>query len=79
MLNIIAAVMPHITSVEDGTLLILDHRKLTTEGALSVGPGWHAHLDTLGTVLAGRGRSFEAWRDHLDALQPRYAELIADN
>jgi uncharacterized protein YndB with AHSA1/START domain len=68
-----------ISTVEDGTLLVLDHRKLTPEPALRVGPGWHAHLDTLGTVLAGRGKSAEAWRDHFDQLRPRYAELVADD
>jgi uncharacterized protein YndB with AHSA1/START domain len=67
-----------ISAVEDGTLLVLDHRKLTTEPALRVGPGWHAHLDTLGTVLAGRPESVEAWRDHYEALRPRYAQLVAD-
>ena len=46
--------------------------------ALRVGPGWHAHLDTLGTVLAGRARSVDALRDHYEALRPRYAELVAD-
>ena len=68
-----------ISAVDGGTLLVLDHRKLTPEPALRVGPGWHAHLDTLGTVLAGRGESVEAWRDHFEALRPRYAELVADD
>jgi hypothetical protein len=68
-----------ISAVEDGTLLVLDHRKLTTEPALRVGPGWHAHLDTLGTVLAGNGESVESWRERFEALRPRYAELVADD
>lgn len=68
-----------ISAVEDGTLLVLDHRKLTREPALRVGPGWHAHLDTLGTVLAGRDGGVEAWRDHFEAVRPRYAALVADD
>jgi uncharacterized protein YndB with AHSA1/START domain len=68
-----------ISAIEEGTLLVLDHRKLTPEPALRVGPGWHAHLDTLGTVLAGRTESVEAWRDRFEAVRPRYAELVADD
>jgi uncharacterized protein YndB with AHSA1/START domain len=45
----------------DGTLLVLDHRRLQTDQAVGYGAGWHAHLDHLASMLDGEsGLSWEA-------------------
>jgi uncharacterized protein YndB with AHSA1/START domain len=64
-----------ISASEKGALLVLEHRSLTVEPALRVGPGWHAHLDVLGELLAGRAGTVDEWREHFESLRPSYEEL----
>jgi uncharacterized protein YndB with AHSA1/START domain len=52
----------------DGTLLILDHRRLPASAAAGYGAGWHAHLDTLDALL---GHGAADWDE-------RFAELLPD-
>jgi uncharacterized protein len=54
-----------LTPHEHGTLLVLDHRRLTREVGVQYGAGWHAHLDLLEAALAGGSLGFV----------PRYVEL----
>jgi hypothetical protein len=47
----------------EGTLLVLDHRRLGTGDVVDYSAGWHAHLDALEQLLAeGRGRLAAAVR-----------------
>jgi uncharacterized protein YndB with AHSA1/START domain len=50
----------------DGTLLILDHRRLPATAAAGYGAGWHAHLDGLDALLAGEPSDWDA----------RFAEVL---
>jgi uncharacterized protein YndB with AHSA1/START domain len=65
-----------ISAVEDGAVLVLDHRNVTLEPAISIGAGWHAHLETLDDVLHGRDGRPDHWRRRYDSLHPRYVELL---
>ncbi|MHB8468868.1 MAG: SRPBCC family protein [Gaiellaceae bacterium] len=58
----------------DGTLLVLDHRRLGVDQATGYGAGWHAYLDALGDELCGGSGS---WGERFAALLPRYRELAA--
>ena len=49
----------------EGTLLVLDHRRLGREAGVGYGAGWHAHLDMLEATLRGGSVAFE----------PRFAEV----
>jgi uncharacterized protein YndB with AHSA1/START domain len=50
----------------EGTLLILDHRRLTPSVAVGYSAGWHAHLDRLEGLVRG---------EHVD-WHARFAELV---
>jgi uncharacterized protein YndB with AHSA1/START domain len=52
----------------EGTLLVLDHRRLPDAAAAGYGAGWHSHLD----VLAALGSSSRPDWD------TRFAELLPD-
>lgn len=67
-----------ISASENGALLVLDHRNATLEPAIRIGAGWHAHLDTLGEVLAGREDAGDGWRLSYESLRPRYEELLTE-
>ncbi len=56
----------------DGTLLVLDHRGLTPEQAVDVGPGWHVHLDALEALLAGSPQTAPEWNARAESLKPAY-------
>lgn len=55
---------------EGSTTLTLVHRKLPDEMAGGYTPGWHAFLDRLDQVLAGREP--DSWDDLFAELLPRY-------
>ena len=55
----------------NGTLLILDHRRLTADVAVGYGAGWHAHLDRLEGLA--RGERVD-WDERFAELLPRYRE-----
>jgi uncharacterized protein YndB with AHSA1/START domain len=52
-----------------GTLLVLDHARLSAQHAVGYGAGWHAHLDRLAGALAG---SDVEWEPRFDEVLPRY-------
>lgn len=52
----------------EGTLLVLDHRRLPDAAAAGYGAGWHSHLDAL-AALGSSGRP--DW-------DTRFAELLPD-
>jgi len=58
---------------EAGCLLVLDHSRLDPDSAPGYGAGWHAHLDALDALLAGRpaGDGDEWWARYRE-LRPRY-------
>ena len=60
-----------------GTLLVLDHRDLALDAAVGTGAGWHAHLEALGDILAGRHVTAEKWRPRYEILRERYAEVAS--
>jgi len=53
----------------NGTLLILDHRRLPAAAAAGYGAGWHAHLDRLEALLE---RGDVDWDERFAALLPSY-------
>ena len=55
-----------------GTLLVLDHTRLQRDAAAGYGAGWHAHLDQLGSHLAGDGEL--DWWERYRELRPSYDE-----
>jgi hypothetical protein len=58
----------------EGTLLVLDHRRLSPDDIVDYSAGWHSHLDALGLMLAGRSHD---WQARFDELRPQYADLAA--
>jgi len=58
-----------------GCLLVLDHSRLAPADAPGYAAGWHAHLDALGALVAGRpsGDADEWWKRYRE-LRPRYEE-----
>jgi uncharacterized protein YndB with AHSA1/START domain len=56
----------------EGTLLVLDHRRLADDDVVDYSAGWHAHLDWLDAHL--RQADFEFW-PRFHELHPAYAEL----
>ena len=57
---------------ERGTLLVLDHRSLDAAAAAGYGAGWHAHLDALEALLAGREEGDDAWWSRFSERRPVY-------
>ncbi len=55
----------------NGTLLVLDHRRLAAEDAPEYGAGWHSHLDGLALQLEGCAHE---WVDRYRVLLPEYLE-----
>jgi uncharacterized protein YndB with AHSA1/START domain len=62
-----------LTPEADGTRLVIEERGLPLSEYAAHGAGWQAHLEDLGTVLAGRERS--VWIDRLRQLKPFYEEF----
>jgi uncharacterized protein YndB with AHSA1/START domain len=58
-----------LAAAGDGTLLVLDHRRLPPSAATGYGAGWHAHLD--GLELSFRGEE-QSWDDRFAELLPVY-------
>jgi uncharacterized protein YndB with AHSA1/START domain len=58
----------------EGTLLVLDHRRLPERAAAGYGAGWHSHLDALQALLSG-GRS--DWDSRFAELLPEYRAATA--
>jgi uncharacterized protein YndB with AHSA1/START domain len=59
---------------DGGTRLVLDHRALPSDEVVSVGAGWHSHLDWLEAHLSARDFEFDPrWRE----LEPTYGDLAA--
>ncbi len=61
-----------IVPQDQGTLLVLDHRRLGRDSAAGYGAGWQAHLE----ALAGE-RELASWDQRFQELRPRYAELAS--
>lgn len=59
----------------DGTLLILDHRRLASEDVVNYSAGWHSHLDALELLLSGRPHD---WQRRFDELASTYEERAAE-
>jgi uncharacterized protein YndB with AHSA1/START domain len=57
-----------------GTLLVLDHRRLSTDQATGYGAGWHAHLDALESMLGGQTFT---WDERFEEVRPAYVERAA--
>jgi uncharacterized protein YndB with AHSA1/START domain len=55
-----------------GTLLVLDHRRLGRDFAAGYGAGWQAYLE----ALAGE-RELGDWDRRFEELHPRYVELAS--
>jgi len=66
-----------IAAAESGSTLVLDHRNVTSEAAIGMGAGWHAHLELLGELVEGGDPAAESWQPRYESLRPRYEELIA--
>jgi uncharacterized protein YndB with AHSA1/START domain len=58
----------------NGTLLVLDHRRLAADDAPGYGAGWHSHLDALELCLVGRVHD---WDDRFAELHPEYRAQAA--
>ncbi|GEA88237.1 SRPBCC family protein [Cellulomonas cellasea] len=56
-----------------GSVLLVEHRRLTRGGARGYGAGWHTFLDHLVLLLAGRE---DEWADRFDELLPTYRGLL---
>jgi uncharacterized protein YndB with AHSA1/START domain len=54
----------------DDTVLVLDHCQLRAADAADYGAGWHAHLDLLEALVAGKVAP--EWRSRYEAVLPRY-------
>ncbi|MGW6132299.1 SRPBCC family protein [Cellulomonas sp. NPDC055163] len=57
-----------------GSVLHVEHRRLSRGAARGYGAGWHAFLDHLGLLLVGRE---DEWTDRFDDLLPTYRRLLA--
>ncbi|HVM16254.1 MAG TPA: SRPBCC domain-containing protein [Gaiellaceae bacterium] len=60
---------------EQGTLLVLDHRRLGRDAGVGYGAGWHAHLDMLDATLRGGAVEFAA---RFAEVRTPYAEQAAE-
>jgi uncharacterized protein YndB with AHSA1/START domain len=58
-----------------GTLLVLDHRLLQAGQAAGYGSGWHAYLDALDDLLAGRAPG--DWDERFQARLEDYRQAAA--
>ena len=63
-----------LSSTDDGTLLVLDHRALAAGHATGYSAGWHAYLASLSDHLEGRDGS---WDERFTAALPHYRESAA--
>jgi uncharacterized protein YndB with AHSA1/START domain len=63
-----------LSSSDEGTHLVLDHRALAAEHATGYGAGWEAYLASLSDHLEGRSGS---WDERFAAALPRYRESAA--
>jgi uncharacterized protein YndB with AHSA1/START domain len=59
---------------ERGTLLVLDHRRLSADDAPGYAAGWHAHLDALADLFATKD---EDWYRRYRELRPTYEEAAS--
>ena len=55
----------------DGTMLVLEHRLLPGDQSVGYSAGWHAHLDHLAAVVAGRHPG--SWDERFAELLPAYS------
>lgn len=62
-----------VTGHDEGSLLTLEHRRLSRAAARGYGAGWHTFLDHLGVVLAGGP---DTWTDRFLELVPDYRRLL---
>ena len=60
-----------LTSRDDGTMLVLEHRLLPTNQSVGYSAGWHAHLDHLDAVVTGREPG--SWDERFNELLPIYS------
>jgi uncharacterized protein YndB with AHSA1/START domain len=74
--NIESVLRVEISPSGEGAFVVLDHRGLTRPSAVGTGAGWHAHLASLGDVLASRGAIEDRWQERFDRLKPVYGELV---
>ncbi|WP_258726782.1 SRPBCC domain-containing protein [Cellulomonas sp. NS3] len=56
-----------------GSVLVVEHRRLTRGAARGYGAGWHTFLDHLGLLLVGRE---DEWADRFEELLPAYRGLL---
>lgn len=75
--NVRSILRLEVTPVEDGAALVLDHRNISAISAIGMGAGWHAHLEALAEVLAGRTVSEERWWPRYEELRPTYEQLVS--
>lgn len=69
------SVLFELTPRDDKVLLVLTHSRIPDHGVvLSVGPGWHAHLDVLSSVLDGTAPA-PFW-DEVVRLRKDYAQRL---
>jgi uncharacterized protein YndB with AHSA1/START domain len=59
---------------EQGTLLVLDHRRLSPDDAPGYAAGWHAHLEALAQLHALKD---EDWYRRYQELRPAYERAAA--
>jgi uncharacterized protein YndB with AHSA1/START domain len=59
---------------EQGTLLVLDHRRLSADDAPGYAAGWHAHLDALADLFATKD---DDWHRRYTELRPEYEEAAS--
>jgi uncharacterized protein YndB with AHSA1/START domain len=61
-----------VVPLDGGTVLVLDHRSLAAAAAPGYGSGWHAHLDALEALLAGRDEADDVWWERFTERRPAY-------
>lgn len=66
-----SAVRFELTADGNGTVLVLDHRGLPPAAIAGYGAGWHSHLDSLESHLAGGEAD---WSARFEELGPAYEE-----
>jgi uncharacterized protein YndB with AHSA1/START domain len=59
----------------EGTLLVLDHRRLAKDDIVDYSAGWHSHLDALEAALAGGAHD---WQRRFEELRPGYERAAAE-
>lgn len=63
-----------LTADGDGTLLTLEHTRISLEMAVQVGAGWQSHLEAIAALLAGSPTNREVWNARYAELRPAYRE-----